>query len=162
MPLPPDEDALAYLAITRLQNAYADVITRRAWPELAALFTPDAPVHVDMVTADAIEIVGPQQLGEFIGKAVERFDFFELVILSAVVDVQSATDAVGRFYMQELRQDAGSGGWSDAYGVYHDRYEHDGERWRFAERSYQSLARTGRFEVFPFPEAFRNHITHED
>ena len=74
---------------------------------------------------------------------------------------RSETEAVGRFYMQELRQDAGSGGWSDAYGVYHDRYEHDGERWRFAERSYQSLARTGRFEVFPFPEAFRGHVTHE-
>ena len=161
VPLTPDEDALAYLAITRLQNAYADVITRRAWPELAALFSPDAPVHVNMVTADPIEIVGPQQLGEFIGTAVERFDFFELVILSAVVDVRSETEAVGRFYMQELRQDAGSGGWSDAYGVYHDRYEHDGERWRFAERSYQSLARTGRFEVFPFPERFRGHVTHE-
>lgn len=161
MPLSPEDDALAYLAITRLQNAYADVITRRAWPELEALFVPDAPVHVDMVTGEPIEVVGPRQLGEFIGRAVERFDFFELVILSAVVDVRSDTEAVGRFYMQELRQDAASGGWSDAYGVYHDRYAvHDG-RWRFAERSYQSLARTGRAEVFAFPERFRGHVTHE-
>jgi hypothetical protein len=161
VPLTPEQDALAYLAITRLQNAYADVITRRAWPELAALFTPDAPVHVDMVTLDPIELVGPEQIGEFIGTAVSRFDFFELVILSAVVDVQSETEAVGRFYMQELRQDAASGGWTDAYGVYHDRYAHDGERWRFAERSYQTLARTSRFETFPFPERFRSHVTHE-
>lgn len=159
MALPPEQDALAYLAITRLQNAYADVITRRAWPELVDLFVPDAPVHVDMVTSPPIEIVGPEQLGEFIGTAVERFDFFELVILSVVVDVRSATDAVGRFYMQELRQDAASGGWSDAYGVYHDRYQHDGERWRFAERRYQSLARTGRHEVFPFPPDHEGPIT---
>jgi hypothetical protein len=73
--------------------------------------------------------------------------------------VQSATEATGRFYMQELRQDAASGGWSDAYGVYHDRYRHDGERWRFSERSYQSLARTGRAEVFPFPPAHDGPIT---
>ena len=159
MPLSPEADALAYLSITRLQNAYADVITRRAWPELVELFVPGAPVHVDMVNSPTIEIVGPEQLGQFIGGAVERFDFFELVILSVVVDVRSETEAVGRFYMQELRQDAATGGWSDAYGVYHDEYRHDGERWRFAERSYQSLARTGRHEVFPFPPAFHRPIT---
>ncbi len=37
-----DADALDYLAITRLQAAYADVVTRRAWRELERLFLPDA------------------------------------------------------------------------------------------------------------------------
>lgn len=156
MALPFELDALAYLGITRLQAAYADVVTRRAWSELDGLFLPDAAVHIDTVTAPVIEVVGPAQLGEFIGGAVERFEFFEFVILNTVVDVRSPTDAVGRLYMVELRQDAGSGTWSNAFGLYQDRYRYDRDRWRFAERSYQSLARTGPVleqpgEILPFP-----------
>jgi hypothetical protein len=145
------EDALAYLAITRLQNAYADVITRRAWPELEALFVPDAPIHVDTVTAPVIELVGAAALGQFVGGAIERFEFFEFVPLSTVVDVQGDT-ATARLYMVELRQERDSGRWSNAFGLYQDRCVRDGARWRFAERHYQSLARTAPDTVvFPFP-----------
>jgi len=156
-PLDPTQDALAYLAITRLQAAYADVVTRRAWAELHDLFVPDAPVHIDMVTHPAIEVVGAAALGEFIGGAVERFEFFEFTILNTVVEVRSPTEAVGRLYMAELRQDASNGLWSNAFGLYQDRFAagEDG-RWRYAERHYQSLARTGRGEVLPFPP---DHLT---
>ena len=147
------QDALAYIAISRLQNAYADVVTRRAWPELENLFEAEAPIHVDTVNFPVIELVGPKQLGDFVGSSIERFEFFEFVILSAVIEVDSATEARGRMYMAELRQDMASGGWTNAFGVYHDRYRHDGTRWRVAERNYQSLARTGRMDVFLFPSA---------
>lgn len=150
-----DKDALAYLAITRLQSAYADVVTRRAWPELDGLFVPGAPIHVDTVSNPVIEMVGAAELGRFVDDAIERFDFFEFVILSTVVDVVDASSARGRMYMVELRQDAETGEWSNAFGVYQDSYVmHDG-RWRFAERHYQSLARkvgADRAAVFPFPE----------
>jgi len=36
--------------------------------------------------------------------------------------------------------------------VYHDELRRVDDRWRYARRRYQSLARTGRSEVFPFPE----------
>lgn len=153
-PLDSSAEALAYLSITRLQAAYADVVTRRAWPELEPLFLPDAPIHVDTVTADVLEFVGPKPFGEFVAGSIERFEFFEFVILNTVIDVASATSATGRMYMVELRQDRTSGGWSNAFGVYHDRYVCDDGHWRFAERSYQSFARTGRYEVFPFPSKF--------
>ena len=150
-----DDDALAYLAITRLQSAYADVVTRRAWAELEPLFVPNAPIHVDTVSNPVIELVGAGDLGEFVAKAIERFDFFEFVILSTVIDVVDDSTARGRLYMVELRQDESTGEWSNAFGVYQDAYVlHDG-RWRFAERHYQSLARktgTERAAVFPFPE----------
>jgi SnoaL-like protein len=152
--LSPADEALAYLAITRLQAAYADVVTRRAWPELEELFLPDTAVHVDTVTADVIELVGPKNFGDFVAGSIERFEFFEFVILNTVIDVASAASATGRMYMVELRQDRASGGWSNAFGVYHDTYVFDDGRWRFAERSYQSLARTGRYEIFPFPSKF--------
>src|SRR3954452_9294059 len=147
-------EALAYLSITRLQAAYADVVTRRSWPELESLFLPDAPIHVDTVTADVLEFVGPKNFGEFVAGSIDRFEFFEFVILNTVIDVASSTSATGRMYMVELRQDRTSGGWSNAFGVYHDSYVFADGRWQFAERSYQSLARTGRYEIFPFPSTF--------
>lgn len=146
-----DDDALAYLAITRLQAAYADVVTRRAWPELDALFLRDAPIHVDTVTNPVIELVGPGALVDFVGGAIEQFEFFEFVILNTVVDVSSADAATGRLYMVELRQSVADGHWSNAFGVYHDNYVRTADGWRFGERHYQSLARTGRHAVFPFP-----------
>ena len=153
--MPDTGDTEAYIAITRLQSAYADVITRRAWAELDALFVPGAPIHVDTVSNPVIELVGADALGAFVDEAIARFDFFEFVILSTVVDVVDESSARGRLYMVELRQDAASGEWSNAFGVYQDAYVvHDG-RWRFAERHYQSLARktgTERAPVFPFPE----------
>ena len=151
-----DDDALAYLAVTRLYAAYADVVTRRAWPELDALFVPDAPIHIDRVNAPALEIVGPAAFGEFVAASIDRFEFFEFVILNHVVRVQPDGTALGRLYMVELRQDRAAGAWSNAFGVYHDKVvELDGRR-RFAERHYQSLARKAgshRAEVFPFPSA---------
>lgn len=149
-----DSELASYLAITRLQAAYADVVTRRAWPELEPLFLPDAPIHVDTVSRPVIELVGPVALGEFVGDAIERFAFFEFVILNTVVNVIDDTSARGRLYMVELRQDRDSGEWSNAFGVYHDDYTCRDGRWQFAERHYQSLARkigNDPADVFPFP-----------
>jgi hypothetical protein len=143
-----------YIAITRLQAAYADVVNRRAWPELADLFLPDAPITVDTVTNPPVELVGPEALGTFIGGAIERFEFFEFVILNARVwtAVDGDEDAArARVFMCELRQDAATGHASQAFGVYHDDYRRTAGGFRFARRRYQSLARTGRNEVFTLP-----------
>ncbi len=153
--LPLDQDALAYLQIIRLQADYADVVSRRAWDELDELFTADSRIKLDLVTAPGREFAGRGELGRFIGGSIERFEFFEFVILNSVVRVRDESHATGRMYMSELRQDAGSGGWSTIWGVYHDTYQRDpGDgRWRFSGRTYQSLARTGG-PVFPFPAKF--------
>jgi hypothetical protein len=152
-------DTVDYIAITRLQNAYADAVTRRAWAEFHDMFLADAPVRVDTVTNPVIELVGPQQVGDFIGPAVERFEFFEFVPLSTRVALRVGGDrdrAAGRLYICELRQDAVSGHSTQAFGVYRDDYRRVDGRWWFARRDYQSLARSGRGEVFAFPEeAFR-------
>ena len=145
------DDQRAYVAITRLQAAYADVVSRRAWDELGRLFEPQAPIHIDTVTSSVLHFVGPEEFGEFVSRSIERFEFFEFVVLNTVVDVRSDDTATGRLWMVELRQDRASGGWSNAFGLYHDVYAETGGAWRFRERHYQSLARTGRAEVFPFP-----------
>jgi len=143
-----------HIALTRLLAAYADVVTRRSWPELPELFLPDAPVRVDTVTTPPRELVGPAELGAFIGGAVERFGFFELVILNARYELPSIgapDDARGRVLISEIRQERDGGAWSTTYGVYQDRYRRTADGWRFARRAYQSLARTGSDRAFPFP-----------
>ena len=137
------DETLAYVGVTRLQGAYGDAVTRRCWADFDEMFVPDAPVHLDLRNGTTIELVGATAVGEFIAGAVERFEFFEFALLNAVVEIDGPDAATGRLYMWELRQDAASGRWTNAYGLYRDRYvRHDG-RWRFAERWYHSLARTG-------------------
>ena len=78
--------------------------------------------------------------------------------LNAVVELAADGDpdtATARVWMCELRTDAATGEWNNAFGVYHDRYRRTDDTWRFAHRRYHSLARTAdgphRAEAFAFP-----------
>jgi hypothetical protein len=154
-PIDPLQETIDYIAVRRLQDAYADVVTRRAWPELAELFRPDALVTVDKRSGDPLQLPGPTAVGDFIGHAISGFSFFEFVILGTRVQLGVGGDsdaATARMYMSELRQDAGNGHWSTVYGVYHDRYARLEGRWWFAGRRYHSLARTeAAMDIFAFP-----------
>jgi len=130
------------VALGRLQGRYADVVTRRAFAELVDLFRPDATVTIDTVTRPERRIVGPDDFGEFVAAAIERYDHFTFVILNAVVDVEG-DEATGRMFMCEIRHDRASDSWQNAHGVYQDRYVRVDGRWWFADRHYRSLARTG-------------------
>ncbi len=156
------DEMIDYVAIRRLQAAYADVVSRRAWPELEPLFEHDCKIVVDRRTLDPLVLLGATALGDFVGAAIERFEFFEFTILNSVVDLAADGDATarGRVWMCELRQDRESGHWSNAYGVYHDRYRWAEGTWRFAHRRYHSLARTGpATQVFAFPGAAAWELT---
>lgn len=131
------------VALGRLQSRYADVITRRAWPELHELFRPDTAVHLDTVTNPPRTLVGPDGLAAFVAPAIERFDHFAFVILNAVVERTGPDEARGRMFMCEVRHDPATDTWPNAHGVYQDRYAHLDGRWWFAERHYRSLARQG-------------------
>ena len=142
----------AVVAVQRLQAAYGDAVTRRAWPELRTLFEPDAVVHIDTRTRGPFSLDGPDALVEFIERSLEPFAFFTFTILNAVVDV-TGDIAIGRVYICELRH-AHTGEWSQAYGLYQDRYVRRDGHWRIAGRHYSSLARTApKLESFPMPPA---------
>ena len=137
--------------LQRLQSAYADVVSRRAWGELERLFLPDISVEVDTVTSPARTFSGPQEFSSFVSAACERFDHFQFVILNAVVQV-AGDNATGRIFMCEIRHHTAEGVWSTAYGLYSDRYRKVDGTWWFAERHYRSLARTGPQEgIFGLP-----------
>ena len=134
------DETTTYVAITRLQAAYADVVTRRSWSELDALFVVDASIRIDTVTRPVVELTGATALGEFISSAVSRFEFFEFVILNTVIDIGDQKSATGRLWMVEVRQEH-DGTWSNAFGRYDDAYTHVDGSWRFAQRRYRSIAR---------------------
>ncbi len=158
---PPDPDlaeALAYVELQRLQSRYADVVTRRAWGELADFVRVDCPIVVD-VRHKTFEFTGPTEYGEFIDRQIERFSLFEFVLLNSVYHIDTSRGvAAARVYMQEVRQNVSDGHRTDAYGVYHDRLEQgDDGRWWFARRNYRSFARTAEprvdtdYDVFDLP-----------
>jgi hypothetical protein len=150
------QDTIDVVALGRLQAAYADAVTRRAWVELDDLFLPEATVSIDKRDGDILELTGPRTVGDFIAKAISCFEFFEFVILNRhiILHPDGADDrAVARLYFAELRQYEESGKWSTAYGIYHDRYRKVDGRWWFDGRRHHSMARTAQdFETFPFPE----------
>jgi hypothetical protein len=150
-------EAVHDTAIRRLQHAYADVVNRRAWPELEQLFRSDAEVVIDRRAGEPLQLVGGGAVGSFISSAIEQFSFFEFVVLNAHIafpDGPGSGRAVCRLFMCELRQDGATGAFTTAFGLYHDRYQFDGKRWWFAERRYHSLARHGGvLDVFPLPDA---------
>ncbi len=143
-----DDGTRSVLAIQRLQAAYGDAVTRRAWAEVAALFEPDAVVHIDTRTRPPFDVAGPEALVTFVERSLEAFAFFEFAIMNSVVDLDGDGAATGRVYICELRCDH-EAAWTEAHGIYEDRYRrHDGG-WRIAGRRYSSLARVG-----PTVEAF--------
>lgn len=147
------DDTADVVALWRLQSTYADIVTRRAWSELATVFAPDVTIEVDTVTSAALHIEGPAGFAAFVGPATDRFDHFEFVILNTVVEVTSADEARGRIFMCEIRREVDGGEWSTAYGLYQDDYVRADGKWWIAARRYRSLARTGSNEgVFGVPD----------
>jgi hypothetical protein len=147
---------LDQFAVGRLQAAYGDAVSRQAWDEVAAMFAPDCAVHLDLRDANTRTITGGEAMAAFIAASIERFEFFEFALLNSVVEIApSGDEATGRLYMWELRQDRETDRWSNAYGLYRDRYQRRDGHWLFAERCYSSLARTDPdgdgMLVFPIP-----------
>jgi hypothetical protein len=154
------QETIDYVAVNRLQHAYADIATRRAWDELDEIFVPEIPISVELRDRDPYEFGNREAFKEFVSAAVDRFEFFEFVILNTRVYLEHEGDpdiAVARLYMSELRQDHAEHGWSVVYGVYHDRFRRIDGQWWFVSRNYSSLARPANDVVafdFPSPERF--------
>jgi len=135
-----DPDALAHLALTRLQARYADIATRMAWAEMPTLLTPDARFTFDLRMGEPLVLDGPDAVAAFGEQACAMFSFYNYAPLNQVVTLTDDTHATGRAYALEVGVDASSGAWLEFYGRYHDDYAiHDGE-WRFARRHFQTMA----------------------
>jgi SnoaL-like domain len=156
-PLMDDElrDMIDTVALNRLHSAYSDTCTRQVWSELPNVLLPDATVTIDLQNQGSMVFIGPSELGEFIGKSLQQFEFFQFVVLNShfMLRTDGNVDrATGRMWMSELRQFASNGRWSQIYGLYRDEYRRVDGRWMISARRYQSLARPNRdIEIFPIP-----------
>lgn len=152
------DDTADYLAIRRLQNRYADIVTRRAWAELHELMAPSCTLDLDLGDRQ-LAFDGPDAIGAFIDESIQRFSFFHFVPLNTVIDIDVAAGRAGaRLWMVELRQNTADGRRTDAYGLYRDQLERDdGGRWRLTARRYSSFSRTADPDadvdqlIFPLP-----------
>jgi SnoaL-like domain len=135
-----DEDR-AYLAIQRLQRAYADVATRGAWPEVVSLLAPDCHITFDTRSAQILEVSGADEFAQFAAKMTAAFSFYELVPQNFVVTIGPGGTAGGRSYSLEVGEDAKTGEWLEFYGVFSDEYILLDDEWRFSRRHYQTYAR---------------------
>jgi hypothetical protein len=144
-----------YIAIRRLQDAYADVVSRHAFGELHDLFLPAASVLLELPGATR-EVVGPGDFGRYVEKRIAALEFFQFVNLNAVVDLAVEGDpdrASARVHMCELRQDRAEGRVSVLYGLYRDSYARLEGRWWFAHRRFSPLAISQRdLDVFGYPD----------
>ena len=150
------QETIDYVEVNRLHHAYADIVTRRAWAELDEIFVADIPIVINLRDRDPLVFDSCEGFRGFVSEAVDRFEFFEFVILNTRVYLNHHGDpdaAVARMYMSELRQDHAEHRWSVVYGVYHDRFRRVDGRWWFVGRSYSSLARrvAKDFDAFDFP-----------
>jgi SnoaL-like domain len=144
------DDTAALVAIQRLQAAYGDAVTRRAWDDVRTLFEPDAVVHITTHTRDPFTLDGPDGVAAFVERSLEQFSSFVFTIENAVAEVDR-DEGTGRVYIGELRHHR-DGTWTQAHGLYQDRYRRRDGTWRIAERRYSSLARVGDgVESFPLP-----------
>ena len=150
-----DEQTIDYIAIRRLQDAYADAVSRRAFDEFHDLFLPAAPVMIEL-PGGTREVVGPADFGRYVEKRIADLEFFQFVILNAVVEIAVDGDhdrAQGRMHMCELRQDRAGGRATALYGLYRDEYAVLDGRWWFAHRRFSPLAVTQRdLDVFDYPD----------
>lgn len=138
------EELASHLAIQRLLSAYADIANRRAWGELSELFLDDAKIDLTPLRPPPLELTGPESLGRFIAKAIERFDFFQFVLLNSRLEIRQGEEwARGRNYICEYRREKESAKWTQVFGVYHDRYRRIEGRWWFEHRTFNPLAATG-------------------
>ena len=134
-------DAVEHVAMLDLQRRYGDVVSRRAWDELADLLAPDCELHLALQDGDRA-LRGADEVIGFVSAAVSAFDVFLFSVQNAVV----GPGPTGRMWIHELRWDA-DGERTDAYGLYEDEFVRgpDG-RWRFAARRYTSIS-GGRFRT---------------
>jgi SnoaL-like domain len=139
----------AYIAISRLQRAYADVSTRHAWDEMEALATPDARFCYHTKNG-LFEVQGGAAFAELGPRMSEQFSFH------LVVEFDGDDKAHGRSYLVEFNEERDSRTWNEIFGTYEDDYVlHDGA-WRFSRREYSPFGRRsgGQLESFPLPDTW--------
>jgi hypothetical protein len=146
------DETKAYIAITRLVRAYADIGVRRAWDEVLSLAAPRA--RFSFHTKTGVVEFEAETFAEQGARMSGIFSFAAAYPVNFVIAVGADGTARGRSYLFEVAEDRETGERIEVYGVYHDEYVVHGGKWLFSAREYRPLARRtdGRLEAFPMED----------
>jgi ketosteroid isomerase-like protein len=118
--------------IEALRGEFTDAVMMGDYDRLASLFTPDGAVRIPHINAEA---VSREEIRAGIERLQGLWDYFVQTTHPGTIQLEGDT-ASGRAYIAEL------GGFRDGrselnYAVYHDRYQHTPDGWKFTERVYE-------------------------
>ena len=118
--------------IEALRGEFTDAVMMRDYDRLASLFTPDGAVRIPHINAEA---VSREEIRAGIERLQGLLDYFVQTTHPGTVRLDGDT-ASGRAYICELGRFR-DGSSELNYAVYHDRYQHTGDGWKFTERVYE-------------------------
>lgn len=161
------DELIARTAIQALLDAYVDVLNRRSWGELSALFLPDARIELQTLKRQPLVLIGPEALGRFVADFVARLAFFQFVPLSSRLELRLDEEAaLGRHFISEVRWDEAAGRFTRVFGIYRDRYRRIDGRWWFANRAFEPLLSTSAAgsdaQVVGFPVEHARFLASDD
>jgi len=115
--------------IEALRGEYTDALMMRDYDRLASLFTEDGVVRIPYINAEA---VSRQEIRAGVERLQGLWDYFVQTTHPGTIQLEGDT-AVGRAYISEFGH-LRDGSCELNYSVYHDRYQHTPDGWKFAER----------------------------
>ena len=118
--------------IEALRGEFADAVMMNDHDRLASLFTPDGAVRIPLGN---IEAAGREQIRAWRERREALVEYFVQTAHPGTIQLDGDT-ASGRAYLHELigLRDGGS---HQNFAIYHDRYQHTGDGWKFTERVYE-------------------------
>ena len=122
-------------AVRNLTGRYCAAVVDFDREVFGACWMPDAQWH-----AKGNVIEGRERIVRVFGKLREQYSLCVQELLSGVVDPVSETEAVATWQIRELQFPVAGPG-VQLLGIYVDRCVLDGDRWRFAARSFRELFR---------------------
>jgi SnoaL-like domain len=99
---------------------------------VASLFTQDGALRMPNIP---VELAGREQIRAWGERVPALVDYFVQTTHPGTIQLDGDT-ASGRAYMQELIHFR-DGRSELNYAIYHDRYQHTGDSWKFTERVYE-------------------------
>jgi uncharacterized protein (TIGR02246 family) len=118
--------------IEALRGEFTDAIMMRDYDRFASLFTPDGAWRIPYVN---VELVGREEIRAGIERMQALWEYFVQTAQPGTIRLGGDT-AVGRAYIVEFGR-MRDGRSELNYSLYHDRYQHTPDGWKFTQRVYE-------------------------
>lgn len=121
-------------AVKRAVDGYSDALNHREWDKVQAFFLPAATWRT--VNNNLFVFEGAANIADGLRGIVDPMTMLVQLPVATVVEIDG-DEAAARSSVQEIGKYAG--GSFFCLGSYGDRLKRDGDRWRFAARSFTTF-----------------------